>query len=82
MRARMLLTGITLGATILVGGAATAQAAPAAPSRTNTAVAAAGHWQNMGTYSESACYDLVSSYAGPAYCTSVFGGYALIVWVA
>ncbi|MFE5858353.1 hypothetical protein ACFQ61_34685 [Streptomyces sp. NPDC056500] len=36
MRARLLLTGIALGATMLLGGAATAQAAPV-PAGTSTA---------------------------------------------
>jgi hypothetical protein len=41
MRARMLLTGIALGATMLVGGAATAQAAPAHSQTSTTSTVAA-----------------------------------------
>ncbi|MEU5645081.1 hypothetical protein [Streptomyces milbemycinicus] len=82
MRARLLLTGIALGATVLVGGAATALAAPA-PSQTSTAstAAAAGRWVYDGKYSESTCYSLAASYAGPAYCTPVGSKWALYIWV-
>ncbi|MFE0380304.1 hypothetical protein ACFW1M_33135 [Streptomyces inhibens] len=81
MRVRLLLTGIVLGATVLAGGA-TAQAAPT-PSHTGTTPIAAGHWKYDGTYSESTCYSLVASYAGPAYCTPRGGNnrYALYIWV-
>ncbi|BCM65136.1 MULTISPECIES: hypothetical protein [Streptomyces] len=83
MRARLLLTGITLGATVLVGGATAAQAAPA-PSQagtTSTATAAAGRWVYDGSYSESVCYSLAASYAGPAYCTPNGSKWALFIWV-
>ncbi|WP_327233339.1 hypothetical protein OG349_04520 [Streptomyces sp. NBC_01317] len=55
MRVRQLLTGIALGATVLVGGAATAQAAPAAPAK--TAPVAAATWQWTGEYysAKSSC---------------------------
>ncbi|WP_405408791.1 hypothetical protein [Streptomyces decoyicus] len=81
MRVRLLLTGIAVGATVLAG-AATAQAAPA-PAQTATTPIAAGHWKYDGTYSESACYSLAASYAGPAYCTPRSGKdrYALYIWV-
>ncbi|MCX4851741.1 hypothetical protein [Streptomyces sp. NBC_00893] len=82
MRARLLLTGIALGAAMLAGGAATAQAAPAASSQTNVTSTVRGSWEYIGTGSESWCYSMVASYAGPAYCTTVGGGrYALYVWV-
>lgn len=81
MRARLLLTGIALGATVLMGGAATAQAAPAT-SQTSTTSTVAGSWVRIGTFSESRCYAEAASYAGPAYCTPVGGGrFALYVWV-
>ncbi|MFG2563733.1 hypothetical protein [Streptomyces sp. NPDC048496] len=83
MRARLLLTGIALGATMLAGGAATAQAAPATPSQTDITATVPGSWRYIGTGSESWCYSMVASYAGPAYCSSVGSGrYALYVWVA
>lgn len=50
MRTRMLLTAIALGATTLLGGAAAAQAVPAAPSQTHTAPTAAATWQWTGEY--------------------------------
>ncbi|MGW3168236.1 hypothetical protein ACWC9Q_36850 [Streptomyces sp. NPDC001142] len=54
MRARIWLTGAALGAALLTGGtAATAQAAPAAPSQTHTAPTAAATWQSTGEYYSS-----------------------------
>ncbi|MGW7046399.1 hypothetical protein ACWGDT_27670 [Streptomyces avermitilis] len=81
MRARLLLTGLALGATILVGGAATAQAAPASSGTTSTAKAA-GYEPYPGTYSYSQCKSLRDSYAGRAYCDAIGGGlYVLMIWV-
>ncbi|MFE7569492.1 hypothetical protein ACFU76_21415 [Streptomyces sp. NPDC057539] len=82
MRTRLLLTGIALGATMLVGGTATAQATPA-PSETRTTPAAtAAGYQKIGTFSWTVCRDLRDSYAGSAYCDAVGGGkYELWVWV-
>ncbi|WP_329375974.1 hypothetical protein [Streptomyces sp. NBC_01483] len=82
MRARLLLTGIALGATMLVGGAATAQAAPA-PSEigTTSTAGAAGYWHKEGTYSKATCYSLAASYAGSAYCTPSGSRWALYIWV-
>ncbi|MFI9060130.1 MULTISPECIES: hypothetical protein [unclassified Streptomyces] len=82
MRARLLLTGIALGAAMLAGGAATAQAAPAAFSQTNVTSTVPGSWKRIGTGSESWCYSMAASYAGPAYCTPAGGGrFTLYVWV-
>lgn len=58
MRARMLLTGITLGATLLVGGAATAQAAPAAPPATKVAAAT---WHYLDTLDSRAICENVAA---------------------
>ncbi|MDT0612092.1 hypothetical protein [Streptomyces lancefieldiae] len=82
MRVRILLTGIALGATVLAGGAATAQAAPATSETiASSTAAAAGRWVYDGSYSEAACYSLAASYAGPAYCTPNGSKYALYIWV-
>ncbi|MFJ6770528.1 hypothetical protein ACIQOV_06060 [Kitasatospora sp. NPDC091257] len=82
MRARLLLTGLALAATVLVGGAATAQAAPA-PSRADTVSAAVpGHWVVKGPYTESMCIAMRDSYAGDAYCSySGTNKYYLHFWV-
>lgn len=54
---------------MLVGGAATAQAA-AAPSRGDTVSAAvAGRWVVKGPYTESMCIAMRDSYAGDAHCS-------------
>ncbi|NJQ01863.1 hypothetical protein [Streptomyces zingiberis] len=82
MRARVLLAGVALGATMLAGGAATAQAAPAAPSGSEAAATVAGSWVRIGTGSESWCRSMAASYAGSAYCSFVSTGkWALYVWV-
>lgn len=65
MRTRLLLTAIALGATTLVGGAATAQAVPAASSQTNVTAIVAGSWKPIGTGSESWCYSMAASYRRP-----------------
>ncbi len=82
MRARLLFGAVALGATVLVGGAATAQAAPT-PSRISTAATLVpGYWKYMGTYSQSACHELRDSYAGDAYCSfRSTGRYAPYVYV-
>ncbi|GGS18656.1 hypothetical protein GCM10010269_67150 [Streptomyces humidus] len=82
MRVRLLLTGIALGSTMLVGGTAVAQAAPAPSEIGPTSTAeAAGYWHKDGVYSESTCYSLAASYAGPAYCTPYGSKWALYIWV-
>ncbi|MFI6000322.1 hypothetical protein ACIA98_07870 [Streptomyces sp. NPDC051366] len=81
MRARLLLTGVALGAAVLVGGAATAQAAPApltAGTASSPEVQAMKRYPGKFTYSQ--CISLRDSYAGYAYCDALGGGwYAL--WV-
>ncbi|MEU0840771.1 hypothetical protein ABZ370_15000 [Streptomyces sp. NPDC005962] len=80
MRARLLLTGIALGATMLVGGAATAQAAPASETSTTSTTTASGYVK-YGTFKYSKCISLRDSYAGDAYCDGIGGGwYILWVW--
>ncbi|MFD4657801.1 hypothetical protein ACFWP2_19480 [Kitasatospora sp. NPDC058444] len=82
MRARLLLTGLALATTVLVGGAATAQAAPAPHQGDTVSAAVPGYWKKMGIYTKSACYDLRDSYAGDAYCSFVgTNRYALYIWV-
>ncbi|MFF8607094.1 hypothetical protein ACF06X_14225 [Streptomyces sp. NPDC015346] len=80
MRARLLLAGIALSATALMGGAATAQAAPT-PTQAGAEAAVPGYWKYDGRYSESTCYSLASSYVGPAYCTPSGSKWALYIWV-
>ncbi|MEU3563360.1 hypothetical protein [Kitasatospora sp. NPDC006786] len=81
MRARLLLTGLVLGATVLVGGAATAQAAPV-PSQAGTSSAVVpGYWEVMGPFTKSMCIAMRDSYAGKAYCTSAGADYYLHIWV-
>ncbi|MFJ1618713.1 hypothetical protein ACIODT_40510 [Streptomyces sp. NPDC088251] len=74
MRARLLLTGIALGSTMLVGAAATAQATPTPPETSATSTATAAGDTYMGTYPRSQCFALRDSYAGYAYCDAVGGG--------
>ncbi|MFD7631263.1 hypothetical protein ACFV7Q_35505 [Streptomyces sp. NPDC059851] len=86
MRARLLFTGLALTAAVLAGGA-TAHATPlpsqAGPAAEEAAETARGRWVREGVYSESTCYSLVASYAGPAYCTPASGKnrFALYIWV-
>ncbi|MPY65034.1 hypothetical protein [Streptomyces spongiae] len=76
MRARLLLTGIALGATMLVGGAATAQAAPAASAADTASIAqAAAGWEYIGTFKRAECISLKNSYAGEAKCDAIGSGW-------
>ncbi|QGV79866.1 hypothetical protein [Streptomyces ficellus] len=82
MRARLLVTAMALGTTVLAGGAV-AQAAPSQAVAASTTQAVPGYWKYDGTYSESTCRSLAASYVGPAYCTPAGGNnrYALYIWV-
>ncbi|MER7466783.1 hypothetical protein [Streptomyces sp. NPDC097981] len=82
MRARLLFGAVALGATVLVGGAATAQAAPTPSQISTTATQVPGYWKYMGTYSQSGCNELRDSYAGDAYCSfRSTNRYALYIYV-
>ncbi|QLH24225.1 hypothetical protein [Streptomyces sp. Rer75] len=66
MRAHLLLTSAAIGATLLAGGATTAQAAPvpSQTSTTSTATAAAGRWVHDGNRGETS----QSAVAVPSWC--------------
>ncbi|MEU9336541.1 hypothetical protein AB0D49_25780 [Streptomyces sp. NPDC048290] len=81
MRTRTWIAGLATGVVLLAGGSvATAQAAPE-PSPVSTTAAVPGYWKYDGSYSESTCYSLAASYAGPAYCTPHGSKWALYIWV-
>ncbi|WP_328765013.1 MULTISPECIES: hypothetical protein [unclassified Streptomyces] len=68
MRARMLLTSVALGATVLMGGTAAAQATPSLSQADEARTVAPSYVKYMGTFTKAGCEARRDSYAGSAYC--------------
>ncbi|MEV7011017.1 hypothetical protein [Streptosporangium sp. NPDC051022] len=78
MRARLLLTAVTMGATLLVGGAATAQASSTSSEASTASTATAMGWIRYHTYPTVVeCLNMADNYGGEARCI----GRTLYIWV-